>query len=353
MSEKREFKILSIDGGGIRGLYPTQYLACIENGLKDRRIEGNLNEYFDLICGTSTGGIIAIGLGLGMTATELNKFYLDEAKKIFGWKFIPLFRSKYNNKRLESLLKANFKQKDSLKKEGEEKEDAKIWHSATRLCIPAYNAYNGKVNVYKTCHDTKLHIDHKIPAYQVAMATAAAPTYFNPYSINYMDGTNNINMPYNLDGGILANNPTMIGILEAVALGYSLSEIKVLSIGTCTRVYKELEGRSRWGAMNYWLHPWNMRLLDMIFQAQSIAIEHQVKILNEGLGMGSGGLFKYQRIQHEFHSDEQAVKLDEGKTKKLNQLNQIAQEDYKEKGERTIELFFNKKVTPYTKHYTL
>lgn len=347
MSEKKEFKILSIDGGGIRGLYPTQYLSCIENGLKDRNIDGKLNEYFDLICGTSTGGIIAIGLGLGMNASELNKFYLDEAKNIFGWKFIPLLRSKYNNAKLEKLLKEKFQQSTGLK------EDSKIWHSATRLCIPSYDAYNGKVNIYKTCHDKKLFVDYKIPAYQIAMATAAAPTYFNPYPIQYKDGTNTVNKPHNIDGGILANNPTMIGILEAVALGYSLSEIKVLSIGTCTRVYKELEGRSRWGALNYWLNYNKMRLLDMVFQSQSQSIEHQVKILNEGLGMGNNKLFEYQRIQHEFHSDEQAIELDEINKVKLERLNQIAQEDYKEKGERTIELFFSNKVVPYIKHYPL
>jgi len=85
MQTNNEFKILCIDGGGIRGIIPSKFLSNLENCIsKHKEEETRLNEYFDLICGTSTGGIIAIGLGLGMTAKDINKLYEENATKIFG-----------------------------------------------------------------------------------------------------------------------------------------------------------------------------------------------------------------------------------------------------------------------------
>lgn len=345
--EQKEFKILSIDGGGIRGIYPTQYLTLIEQKLKEQGKASNLYQYFDLISGTSTGGIIAIGLGLGMSALDLNKFYLENAKAIFGKKRSRLFRSKYNYKTLEGLLKSTFK--STLNNNA----DLLLGHSNTRLCIPAYNAYSGRVNVYKTCHDEKLHIDYKIPAYQVAMATSSAPTYFDPYEILYNENTEvKKSKPYNIDGGIFANNPTMIAILEAVALGYNLNEIKVLSFGTCTRIFKEIGGRKKWG-IPYWINLKKSRLIDMMMQSQSVAIEHQIKILNEGIGLGGNQLFNYQRIQHEFHSDDVAIELDESNAETLAHLNVLAQEDFQLYGKTSLDIFFNKTVEKFQPIYEL
>ena len=77
------FKILSIDGGGIRGIIPAKILALAEEELNRTGKTGKIADYFDLICGTSTGGIIAIGLALGMPASEILSFYLDHASLIF------------------------------------------------------------------------------------------------------------------------------------------------------------------------------------------------------------------------------------------------------------------------------
>ena len=77
------FKILSIDGGGIRGIIPAKILALAEEELNRTGKAGRICDYFDLICGTSTGGIIAIGLALGMPASEILSFYLDNAGMIF------------------------------------------------------------------------------------------------------------------------------------------------------------------------------------------------------------------------------------------------------------------------------
>ena len=74
-------RILSIDGGGIKGVFPASFLATVENS-----IEGQLADYFDLIVGTSTGGIIALGLGLGLSASDILRFYEDSGPEIFGGK---------------------------------------------------------------------------------------------------------------------------------------------------------------------------------------------------------------------------------------------------------------------------
>ena len=83
MSEKRKFKILSIDGGGIRGIIPAKVLYHLEEeAIKKDGADARLCDYFDLVCGTSTGGIIAIGIALGMPAKDILKLYQENAKRI-------------------------------------------------------------------------------------------------------------------------------------------------------------------------------------------------------------------------------------------------------------------------------
>jgi patatin-like phospholipase/acyl hydrolase len=75
-------RILTIDGGGIKGVFPAAFLATLENELG-----APIGDYFDLIAGTSTGGIIAMGLGLGLTARELHGLYRDAGRRIFKRRF--------------------------------------------------------------------------------------------------------------------------------------------------------------------------------------------------------------------------------------------------------------------------
>ena len=95
MEENKQIKILSIDGGGIRGIIPAKVLAELEQKLKEEHSEKKLHEHFDLICGTSTGAILAIGIALGIPASKLLEFYKDNAKIILAlrqkvWKRIIL-----------------------------------------------------------------------------------------------------------------------------------------------------------------------------------------------------------------------------------------------------------------------
>jgi patatin-like phospholipase/acyl hydrolase len=154
-------RILCIDGGGIKGVFPASFLVAIEDAIGDR-----VANYFDLIAGTSTGGIIALGLGLGMSAQDILRFYEDEGPKIFGGNRLTksirwLGVSKYSNHSLRAALESVFG-------------DRRLGESANRLVVPALNLENGEVYIYKTAHHPRLERDYKeAPLCQAATRFAA------------------------------------------------------------------------------------------------------------------------------------------------------------------------------------
>ena len=229
---KESVKILSIDGGGIRGLFAARYLSKIEEEIKQP-----IYKYFDLITGTSTGGIIALALSYGISANEIEKLYMDNAKDIFKPKnpciaklgpINKLFSCTYDNRHLKKIMESKF---------GE----AKIKDSNTFLCIPAVEHNKAKPKVFKTPHNKRLHIDGNLKMLDVALSTAAAPTYFEAYSIDGHD--------CKLDGGLWANNPVLIGIAEAINNGIDINKIKVLSIGTGSNIYDANNKKAKNGGL--------------------------------------------------------------------------------------------------------
>lgn len=159
------FQILSLDGGGIKGIFSAAVLAAIEEDLKI-----TVTDHFDLLSGTSTGGIISIGLGLGLRPREIVEFYLREGPKIFqhwcGMKSLQhwVWR-KFSATPLEEALKHCFKEK-------------RLGDSTKRLVIPTYNLGEDDVYIFRTAHDERLRRDYKVPAWKIAKATSAAPTFF-------------------------------------------------------------------------------------------------------------------------------------------------------------------------------
>lgn len=228
-------RILSIDGGGIRGTFPAAFLASLEEGL-----EYPIGRYFDLIAGTSTGGIIAIGLALGLRAKEILELYENDGPRIFSqeselsrtWTARLTRKSrhylwgpKYNTLPLRTSLEAVLQSR-------------KIGEASTRLMVPAWHAKLQKVYIYKTAHHERLSTDYKDLALDAAMATAAAPTYFREYITARDVGL--------VDGGIWANNPTGIAVAEAIGtLGWDAKELQVLSLGCLEDV---TEMRDAYGA---------------------------------------------------------------------------------------------------------
>ena len=222
-------RILTIDGGGIRGTFPAAFLANLEQDL-DRPI----GSYFDLISGTSTGGIIAIGLALGLRAADILKLYEEQGPAIFAqtrsglpgwlarryrWEKWLFWGPKYNAAPLRTALT------DVLG-------DRRLGEARTRLMIPAWHPKTQGVYIFKTAHHPRFRTDYRELAVDAAMATAAAPTYFAQHIT-----ANDVGL---VDGGLWANNPTGIAVVEAIAtLCWPADQLKVLSIG-CLEDIKEV-----------------------------------------------------------------------------------------------------------------
>jgi patatin-like phospholipase/acyl hydrolase len=238
-------RILSIDGGGIKGVFPAAFLTHVESTLGR-----SVSDYFDLIVGTSTGGIIALGLGLGFSAQELLNLYINNADKIFPQrslfeKFRQLIHAGYDPIPLKTVLQTTFGSR-------------KLGDSKKRLVIPSFNLETGEVYNWKTSHHPRLEHDYKKSIVDVAMSTAAAPVYFPTYR--------SIGCVPLIDGGIWANNPTAVAAIEAVGvLEWPRDDLRILSLG-CTSCPNDTS-RARFQSLGaaYWV----TRLTDLFLTAQS------------------------------------------------------------------------------------
>lgn len=219
------YRILSLDGGGIRGVFPAAFLARLEE-----HVDLPIGNYFDLIAGTSTGGVIAIGLGLGIPAKEILRLYEERGPAIFDqqhglvrnwvsqrlrgmWHWIG---SKYQSTELRAALD------DVLG-------DRCLGESMTRLLIPAWHPVLERVYIYKTAHHPRLESDYRQLAVDAAMATAAAPTFLPRHRT-----ADQVEL---IDGGVWANNPIGTAVVEAVGiLGWPANQLRVLSIGTISNI---------------------------------------------------------------------------------------------------------------------
>lgn len=217
-------RVLCIDGGGIKGVFPASFLFHLENTLKNLNQNNNIKiiDYFDLIVGTSTGGIIALALGLGLSSEKILNFYEELGPRIFNGNRLlrslqQLLRPKYSQKELKEALESIFG-------------DKILGDSTKRLVIPSANLANGKVYLYKTAHDTKLVTDYSEKMVEIALATSAAPTYFP-----IQESSSGLPL---IDGGLFANNPIGIAAVEAVGfLNWQRESIRILSLGCGEEVF--------------------------------------------------------------------------------------------------------------------
>ena len=240
-------RILCIDGGGIKGVFPASFLATVEDTVRKP-----VSKFFDLIVGTSTGGIIALGLGLGFSAKQMLDFYEESGPHIFGgndrfrglrW----LVRAKYEPTALRTALQDAFGGRV-------------LGESLTRLVIPSFNIETGEVHVWKTAHHPRLERDYKHPVVEVALSTAAAPTYFPTYLTT-------AGIPL-IDGGVWANNPVAIAVVEALGiLNWGAADIQVLSLG-CTGTPLAVD----WGHNHsLGIVGWSHKIVSVLMTMQSVS----------------------------------------------------------------------------------
>ena len=240
-------RILTIDGGGINGAFPASFLATVEDSIGE-----NIANYFDLIVGTSTGGIIALGLGLGLSAKEILTFYEEHGPSIFsGNRSFRWLRwwgtTKYSDVPLKTALETCFG-------------DKKLGDSTKRLVIPSLNLENGEVHIYKTAHHCRLERDYKEKVVDVALATASAPTYFPTHR-----STTGVPL---IDGGMWANNPVGVSVVEAITLlDWPRNSLKVLSLGCTTEPLDVNLARRIPLGKSYWVS----KLINVFMHAQSHA----------------------------------------------------------------------------------
>lgn len=247
-----DFKILSLDGGGYKGLYTISLLAELE-----KKFRRSCFEIFDLFAGTSTGSIIALALAMGKEASEIQEMYLNLGKKIFGKKrkFSPIFNPFYNINDLYKYLDDIFESK-TLKT---------IHKNGKRVIIPASNISDISPRIFKTDYteDLDQHNDYKLA--DIATASCAAPMYFQTHKI-----TKNKSEEIFADGGLFANNPAVCAIIEAMAYNnQKIKNIKVVSIGTsnCESLQKNFK-------INKGLKDWKENLILNTLELTSKSQEH-------------------------------------------------------------------------------
>jgi patatin-like phospholipase/acyl hydrolase len=261
LDAKTPKKILSLDGGGIRGALTLGYLKKIEDILKEKHPENKdfrLSDYFDLIGGTSTGAIIASLLSLGKTVDEIRGLYMDLGNKIFGEK-----RNWWNPLETYKWLKANYDYKgiaEELKNSLGADTTLGSNRIKTGLCIVAKRADTNSIwpminHPRGKYYDAATSKNKDLLLWKVVRASTAAPTYFAP---QLMDVKNDQPAAF-IDGGLsMANNPALTLLMVATLKGFPFrwpmgaDNLLMVSVGTGYREFKKLVGQIDDATMLTW-----------------------------------------------------------------------------------------------------
>ncbi|MDB2644089.1 patatin-like phospholipase family protein [Luminiphilus sp.] len=302
--------VLSIDGGGIRGIIPAMVIAHIE-----KRMGQPAHELFDLMVGTSTGGILALGLSRPGTdrvaqfsARRMVKLYEEQGDKIFEYSLWRKLRTvggileeAYSHETLESILGKYFA-------------GATLGDCEVPTMVTSYDIENRRTVFLKSWH-----AEHQaVLCRDAARATSAAPTYFEPKPLDTGDVASVL-----VDGGIFMNSPSVSAYAEARKL-FPDDPIAVLSLGTgeLTRPILFEEART-WGSAL-----WVMSLLDCMFDGVSKAADHQMQLF-----LGE----HYCRLQTSL--DTASDDMDDASKENIGNLKNIARALIK-KNETALEQFF-------------
>jgi patatin-like phospholipase/acyl hydrolase len=272
--------ILSIDGGGIRGLIPAVVLAELE-----RRLARPVASAFDLVAGTSTGGILALGLTLDRgdgrprhSAADLVELYRERGPSIFrrnAWRRLRsgwgVLEERYSERGLERALE------DYLG-------DAPLGAALVPTLVSTYDIQNRAPFFFKSWRPET----RTVAVRRVARATSAAPTYFEPAVVEVAGSTRAL-----IDGGVFVNNPAMSAYAEARRLFGDDDDLRVVSLGTGSLVRPIPVDEARTWGLGEWMAP----ILSVVFDGVSDAVDYQLRqILGErylrlqvDLGAGSSG----------------------------------------------------------------
>ena len=308
-SSKGIVKILSIDGGGIRGIIPAIVLTEIE-----KRTGRPVSQLFDLVAGTSTGGILALGLTIPKTkgaplytAQNLVEMYEREGRRIFSRSLLrKLFAcdnltwKKYSSTGIEQVLLEYFG-------------DSRLRDAATEVLITSYEIERRFPFFFKSCH-ARERLDYDFPARQIARATSAAPTYFEPMKL--FTGTNSDHYTL-IDGGVFANNPAACALVEARTTHPDASAYLMVSLGTGALMRSlPLSVAKYWGSVR-----WAKPLIDIVFDGVSSTVDYQLRELVRSTPSQSQLYYRFQ-----VHLNGHDSKLDNTSPRNITALKALGYE---------------------------
>jgi uncharacterized protein len=341
-----KYKILAIDGGGIRGIIPTMILAEIE-----KRTQKPIFSLFDLISGTSSGGILALGLTkpridleatdtsptAQYSANDLLQIYLEYGAEIFYepfWEKVlgqleDIFvQPKYSSEGREEIIRQYFG-------------DSPLENNLKEVFVTSYDIEQ-RIPIFFTNKLEKQQTESKkfrklclgFTLTDAALATSATPTYFAPYRVSSSHNTNGF---YTLvDGGVVANNPANLAILEAQISReenkqvLNLEDILLVSLGTgsLTSVYGYEEVK-KWGLLQ-----WTKPLLNIVLDGGSEVVAGELERLFDAKSKGSKT--SYYRFQTFLKSELEEI--DNAKLENIRQLQVLGNILIQEKNQEIDEL---------------
>lgn len=285
VTDTRPYRVLALDGGGMRGLYTATLLQTLGNRFARSRGVGvlDIGKGFDLITGTSTGGILACGLVKGISMDQLVNLYREFGPKIFidpmpstfmrlvGWGLRNARRASSDVDTLKQVLVDFF---------GDLTLEQLFTTRKIALCIPTVNMATQKSLVFKTPHLATKRRDDQYKVVDVCLATSAAPMFLPIAAIPDPDDSAHVRTF--VDGGLWANNPVLIGLIEALEIASPGRPIEILSIGTCAPPEGQpiQKNSTSWGLLQW---RFGSKALSVALDAQSAGYNFMAEFLSKHL----------------------------------------------------------------------
>jgi predicted acylesterase/phospholipase RssA len=302
--QDRAVRVLSIDGGGVRGLVPAIVLAEIE-----ARTGRGVADLFDVVAGTSTGAVLALGMNVpgerpnvprwqALDCVEFYKVHLAEIFGQGGWQALAgvagLIREKYDEGPLERVMGSYFA-------------DHRLSEALTNVVVPAYDLANSDVMLFDS-RAAAADGAMDLPMRLVVRGATAAPTYFEPQLVSPPVA---VQQHLLVDGGLFANNPGICAFIQAQRLKLG-ADVVMVSLGTGAALRKLRLGEVKSWGLAHWARP----LLDIVLGSGSQATDHYLRSLLGGQ--------RYFRFEPDLVGHGCSHRLDDASAENLVALEQAA-----------------------------
>lgn len=313
----------------MRGLYTASLLSTLSRRFDARfgEKEPDIGSAFQLICGTSTGAILACGLAAGIPLEKIREFYIQKGPEIFPdpspkSKGVLRWCFRYR-KKPAAVIKAL---KDALEETFGDLTIQDVYEKRhIALCIPSVKAINHQARVIKTGHLEGKHRDNRYRLVDVCLASTAAPIFFPLARVLNPDDSQNVQ--HFVDGGLWANNPIMIGLIEALGMSEEKTPIELVSAGTCDQPTGDpnLLKKADWGLIEW---KFGIRILEMVMSSQSSGYGFMARLLASYLNR-LGHSIKVIRLEESRKSPEHysAIGLDRADEVAIRTLISLAEAD--------------------------